>query len=97
MSKRFQTQMVGMKVVGANGRMLGDVDDLVIDEETWRVTGLFIRVNSDAIGELGLEKPFWSRARFEVPVSHVAGATDIVVLRTTLAEFANLIASAEVE
>ncbi|MBA3458061.1 MAG: hypothetical protein H0T42_33570 [Deltaproteobacteria bacterium] len=83
-----------MNVIGANGRVFGTVDDVELDAATWRATSLVARVRSDAITDLGLEKPFWSRARLSIPIHHVSGATNVVVLKTTLEEFAQLIAHA---
>jgi sporulation protein YlmC with PRC-barrel domain len=83
-----------MSVVGANGRVFGDVDDIEIDAETWRMTNLIVRVSSAAVLDLGLDKPFWSRARLSVPVHQVSGATEVVVLKSSLGEFAQMIAAA---
>ncbi len=95
--KRFHDQLRGLKVVGANGRAFGDVHDIEIDEATWQVKSLIVRINSDVVTDLGLEKPFWSRARLSVPVNQVSGATDVVVLRTSIEELVQLVAAAESE
>ena len=55
---------------------------------------LVVRISSDVVTELGIEKPFWSHARLEIPIHQVSGATEVVVLRSTIAEFAQLIAIA---
>lgn len=86
-----------MKVVGSEGGVFGDVDDVELDLATWRMTSLIVRVTAEAVTSLGLEKPFWSRARLSVPVHQVAGATDVVVLRSSLEEFAQLIAAADAD
>lgn len=97
MAKRFHSELRGMKVVGSNGRVFGEVDDLEIDEQTWRATHIIVRVKSDAVTELGLDKPFWSHARLPIPIHQVSGASDVLVLRSSLEEFAQLIRLADAE
>lgn len=97
MTKRFHGELRKMTVVGASGRVFGDVDDVVIDETTWQATRLIVRVSSDAVADLGLEKPFWKRARLQIPTHQVVGASDVMVLRSTLEEIAQLVAMAEAE
>jgi sporulation protein YlmC with PRC-barrel domain len=95
MTSRKNSELRGIKVVGASGRIFGMIDDILIDTETWRVTHLVIQVSSDAVTDLGLEKPFWSHAMLEIPIHQVAGASDAVILRSTVAEYAAMIASAK--
>lgn len=84
-----------MKVVGANGRTFGEVDELDVDVESWRIASIIVRVSSTSVTDLGLDKPFWTHARLTIPVEHISGASDNVVLRTTLDEFAKLLAGAK--
>ena len=98
MKKRFfHSELRGMRVVGANGRSFGDVDDLDVDVESWRIASVIVRVSSTAVVDLGLEKPFWTHARLTIPVDHISGASDSLVLRTTLEEFAQLLAVAKAD
>ncbi len=82
-------------MVGASGRVLGEVEDLEIDYATWRITSLLVVVNSTVVADLGIEKPFWSKARIAIPIHQVSGATETVVLRSTVEELGQLIASAK--
>lgn len=97
MPKRFHDELRKMNVVGSSGRVFGDIDDVEIDETTWRATQLIVRVSSEAIADLGLEKPLWKRARLAIPIHQVAGTSDVVVLRSTLDEIAQLVAIADAE
>lgn len=97
MVKRAYGELRGMKVIGAGGRIVGEVDDIELDVTTWRMASLVVRVQSDALAELGLAKPFWSHARLKVPVLQVSGATDVVILHSSVADLAELVAAADAE
>jgi sporulation protein YlmC with PRC-barrel domain len=97
LTKTFGDEVRGMQVVGSSGRIFGVIEDLSIDESTWRGAALVVRVRSNAVSDLGLEKPFWSSARVEIPIHHVSATSDVVVLRTSLEEFAQLIALAHAD
>ncbi len=95
MIKSFHDDLRGKQLVGASGRVLGEVEDIEIDYETWRITNLVVAVNSGIVADLGIEKPFWSKARIAIPVHQVSGATETVVLRSTVEELGSLIAAAK--
>ncbi|MBA3394815.1 MAG: PRC-barrel domain containing protein [Deltaproteobacteria bacterium] len=76
-----------MQVVGGGGRVFGRVDEIEIDAGAWKVESLVVRVTSDAISALGINKPFWTHAQVVIPVSAVQAVSDVVVLRLTIDEF----------
>ena len=97
MTTSFQSELRKKQVVGASGRVLGEVEDLEIDMLTWRVATLVVIVNASAVADLGIDKPFWSHARIHIPIHQVSGAIKTVVLRSTVEELAQLIAMAKAE
>ncbi len=86
-----------MAVVGAGGRVFGTVDELEIDTETLRISTLTVRIKSEAVAALGIEKPFWSHATLVVHAPDVQAITDVVVLRYTIEQFAERLGSAHAE
>jgi sporulation protein YlmC with PRC-barrel domain len=92
-SQRF-SNMCGKFVIGAGSRELGTLADLELDLATWTTVALVVRVESNAIVTLGLKKPFWSDARVRIPMMHIEELSDIVVLRITLDDFAELLSEA---
>jgi len=97
MAMSFQSDLRKMQVVGASGRVLGEIEDVEIDVATWRIATLVVVVNSSAVADLGVDKPFWSHARIHIPIHQVSGATETVVLRSTVEELAQLISMAKAE
>lgn len=81
----------GRVVLGAGGRVFGDLEDVIIDWRQWRVLRVVVRIDSGAVEALGLRRPYWRRARLSIPVDQVSSADDEVILRTTLDEFAALL------
>ncbi len=94
---RVISELKGISVVGAGGRVLGDVVDVDVDVATWRVAQVIVRIHSDAVEALGLKKPFWSRAQVALPVSHISGVSDVIVLRSSATELAELMGTAAPE
>ncbi len=87
-------QLRAMSVVGAGGRVFGTVDEIEIDTEGLRVVSLVVRVNSAAVADLGIDKPFWSSAKLVVNARDVQGVTDVVVLQLTIEEFSQRLGNA---
>jgi sporulation protein YlmC with PRC-barrel domain len=85
------SRVKGRVVLGAGGRVFGDLEEVIIDWQQWRVLRVVVRIDSDAVEALGLRKPYWRRARLSIPVDHVSSAHDEIVLRTTLDEFGALL------
>lgn len=90
-------QLRKMSVVGAGGRIFGTVNELEIETAGLRVVSLVVRVSSDAIAALGIEKPFWTHANLVVDAKDVQGVTDVVVLRLTIEEFAQRLGNVTTE
>ncbi len=94
MQRRFTEDLLGLRVVGAAARTIGEVTDLVIDDTTLTLTGLVIAAEARAVEDLGLSRPFWGKARFVVPVACINRITDYVLLKVTLEEIGILVSSA---
>lgn len=84
-------------VLGAGGRLIGDLDDLLIDDKTWTIVSLVVRLESQAIEALGVEKPFWRRARLSLPAGIAHEENGVLVLDLTLDEFSELLAGDAIE
>ncbi len=94
---RVQHELKGIVVVGAHGRVVGEIDDVEIDPSAWRVTGIVVKVDAEAVVQLGLKKPFWSKARVTIPIDHVSGVTDVLVVDVPLERLGALLADARAE
>lgn len=75
--------LLGKTVIGAADNYIGDVTDLDIDPETWKVTHLHIKLSDKAAKEFGLKKPFKS-STVHLPTSYVASIGVIIKLNQSI-------------
>jgi sporulation protein YlmC with PRC-barrel domain len=74
--------LIGKEVVGAEGWKIGKVKDIMIDKDTWAVTSLSIDLESNIAKEFKLKK-MWGKSDLTIPVGHVQGVADRIVLKTS--------------
>ena len=75
------TILDGKKVVGSEGYILGEVDGINIDLDTWQVNGFCINLSDEAIAELKFEKPFLSKITVCLPTQLIKAVGDIITLK----------------
>ena len=83
-------ELPGRSVLDSTGRVIGRVDRVMIDLETWAVDSLRVRLRRDACADLGLEWSPFRPAALDVPTGLVLAARDAVILRAALDELASL-------
>ncbi len=80
-------ELMEKKVMGQQGRILGDVCDVEFDEKTYQLTQICIKIGDDVAKEIGLEK---SRLRgsikVDVPVTVIKAIKDVVLIDRTAKE-----------
>ena len=58
----------GKKVVGVEGYILGDVDGLDVDSNTWQAVAFYVSLSEGAIAELGFRKLFLRKIAVCLPI-----------------------------
>ncbi|HEY3359089.1 MAG TPA: PRC-barrel domain-containing protein [Polyangia bacterium] len=79
------SELVGTKVISQDGRVVGEIAGFEVDTDAWRVVGLVLRVERDLLERLHLKKPLLGSQQITIPIRHVAGVSDTVVLGLPLA------------
>lgn len=74
----------GKKVVGSEGYILGEIDDLYVDLETWQATAFYVNLSNDAIAELGFKKSRLHKIVICLPTKLIKAVGDIVTLTQPL-------------
>jgi sporulation protein YlmC with PRC-barrel domain len=69
-----------MKVIGAEGVILGEVEGVDIDLKTWKASTLHVSLNDEAAAGFGIEKPFMSKITVCLPTKFVKCVGDVVFL-----------------
>jgi sporulation protein YlmC with PRC-barrel domain len=83
-------ELPGRSVLDSTGRVIGRVDRVMIDVESWAVESLRVRLRREACADLGLEWSPFRPAALDVPTGLVLAARDAVILRAALDELASL-------
>lgn len=87
-------ELRGRNVVGAGGRTIGVVHEIDVELTTWRVKDIIVRVEADAVADLGVRKPIWKSAHMIIHPDDVQGASDNLVLKIKLEDLAQRVAAA---
>jgi len=75
------TILEGKKVVGSEGYMLGEVDDVNINSNTWQANTFYVNLSDKATAELGFKKSFLSKVTVCLPTHLVKTVGDIITLK----------------
>jgi len=71
----------GKKVVGSEGYILGEVDSININSNTWQADTFHVNLSDEATAELGFKKPFLSKITVCLPTHLVKTVGDIITLK----------------
>jgi len=78
--------LLGMKIIGQHGREIGVITDMCADVETWQLHSLEVKLNRETLDDLKLKRTWFGTQTVRVPVTEISGATDNLVLKSTLEE-----------
>jgi sporulation protein YlmC with PRC-barrel domain len=70
----------GKKVVGIEGYVLGEVDGLDVDSNSWQAVAFYVSLGEEAIAELGFKKPFLRKIVICLPTRLIKAVGDVVTL-----------------
>ncbi len=84
-------ELPGRTVVDATGRVVGDIDKLMVDASSWAVESLRVRLRRRAAEELGLGWSAFKHATIDIPTGLVMAAGDAVLLRAAIEDLAPLV------
>jgi len=80
----FET-LIGKQVIEMGGYILGEVKGASIDETTWRVAKLHVKLTDKAAEELGFKKRFRT-SKVNLPIEMVQAVGDVVSVSPSLKE-----------
>jgi sporulation protein YlmC with PRC-barrel domain len=76
-------------VVTADAKIIGEVEGIAIDINTWRAPVIRIGLNKGVETSLGIKKPMFGAARFYIESLYVDHVSDLVTLSKKLADLKN--------
>ena len=80
----FET-LLGKKVIGTGGYIIGEVKGASIDTKTWQIAQFHIKLTDNAAEELGFKKRFRS-SMVSMPIKMVQAVGDVVNVSPSLKE-----------
>ena len=79
-------KLTGMTVITKDGRQLGTITGMDIDEREWKVSSLSVRLDRHVCEDFGIERRLFGSHTVHIEAKHVTAASDTVVLDATLAQ-----------
>jgi sporulation protein YlmC with PRC-barrel domain len=73
-------ELRGRVAIGADGKAIGEVVAILVDNETWSVKGLRLRLRGQIASEMGLGRSLFRPSTLDVPVSQIQSVGDAIVL-----------------
>lgn len=78
--------LIGIHVIGQDGRAIGVVTDMHVETDNWQLQSLTIELNRQTLEDLKLKRPWLGTQVVQVPISEISGASDALVLKCSLEE-----------
>jgi sporulation protein YlmC with PRC-barrel domain len=75
------TLLDGTKVVGSEGYILGEVDGVDIDLNSWKANALYVSLSDEATAEFKLKKSFLSKITVCPPAKLVKAVGEVITLK----------------
>jgi sporulation protein YlmC with PRC-barrel domain len=80
------SELEGKDVISQDGRELGTLADVVLDTSSWHIERLVLKLARDLLEQFHMKRPLFGTQTIQIPVSHVSGVGDKVILHKTLEE-----------
>lgn len=80
------SELRGKTVIDRSGTNFGEVNDIALDPQSWRVTGLVIDVTKEVADRLHLDKPMMGSARLVVSSERIDTIGDNVMLNMSASD-----------
>lgn len=82
----FNESLRGLKVIAADGKAVGEVDDLTLVTGTWRAESVHLKLNKTAADDLGVPRGRIHAGTIDVPVHMIQSVGDSVILSVPSAQ-----------
>jgi sporulation protein YlmC with PRC-barrel domain len=73
-------ELRGRTIVAADGHVIGELTNVFVDSDTWRVDSIQARLRKEAADQLGAPRSLFHAGTIEVPMTQVQSVGDAVLL-----------------
>jgi sporulation protein YlmC with PRC-barrel domain len=80
----------GKTVVGTDGYILGEVDGVDVNLNTWQTDSFFVNLSAEATAELGLKKPFLRKITVSLPTKLIKAVGEVITLNEPIRDLEDI-------
>jgi sporulation protein YlmC with PRC-barrel domain len=92
----YDDELKTRAVIDGTGRVVGSIEGLLVDSQSWRVEAFRVRLRREAAELIGAEHRVFQSATVEIPISLVHAAGDAVILNVPTTALRELLPAEEV-
>lgn len=70
----------GRSIIGADGQVIGEINGLFLDSDSWRVESLQVKLGKDIADRIGADRSIFHAGVLQIPVRMIQSVGDAVVL-----------------
>lgn len=96
-SKYDAERLLGLDVLGTGGKIVGTVEDINIDTQTWKLPSLIIKIRKDALEMIKTEKCLLCNNRLHISMQHIIDIGDYVMLEVTADDIGKILDTAPIK
>ena len=85
------TKWHGKKIIGAKGRIIGEVEGIELNTEKWLVTGLQVGLTNETALEAGFKRPSMGQIVIVIPTELISAIGDAVTLNESARDLKDLV------
>jgi sporulation protein YlmC with PRC-barrel domain len=90
-------RLLGMEVLGIGGKIVGTVEDINIDTQSWKLPSLIIKIRKDALEMVKMEKCLLGNNRLHISMQHIIDVGDYVMLEVTAEDIGKILDSTPIK
>lgn len=94
---RRASSFMGMKVISTEGKILGKINDISMEMQSWKMPSLAITVPRDVLDELKTKKPVLGKGKILLSMVHIKSIKDYVMLDTDYQGLSRILETATVK
>lgn len=84
-------RLLGMDVLGTGGKIVGTVEDINIDTQSWKMPSLIIKIRKDALEMIKTENCLLCNNRLHISMQHIVDIGDYVMLEVTAEDIGKIL------
>jgi sporulation protein YlmC with PRC-barrel domain len=90
-------RLLGMEVLGIGGKIVGTVEDINIDTQSWKLPSLIIKIRKDALEMVKMEKCLLGDKHLHISMQHIVDVGDYIMLEVTVEDIGKILDSTPIK